>query len=479
MRRVSVTVLASIVALLTAGCRPQSGDPAVGLTPNSRLVIGFGLTTGQSAEAGIEQVIQNLTLEALVSLGRDGRPVAWLAEGWESSPDGLALRVQLKPGVRFHDGTPLTATTVASVLSKRLPTALGPAMEQIESIRARSETELEFSLRRPSRFVIEALYVPIQDPSSSAGTGPFQVTTRSADQVDLVANPHHHAGKPAIDNVQIRGFSSVRAAWADMLRGDVDVLYEVGADALEFLKPSDQVKLFTFPRTYAYAVVINVNKPYLRDRRFRQQLNAAVDRGALIRDVLGGLGRPAGGSVWPDHWAYDSSLPSFGYAPSRVQSAIPRLKLLTTEPSHERMALVVQQQLGQVGVTVELESATLDLALGRVQTGDFDLFLADIGLGPTLGRANLFWRSGSPYNVGGYSSSEVDQALDAIQGAVADDAYREGVAAFQRAIVDDPPAIFLAWSERARAVSTRFEVPVEPNRDVLSILRLWKPAASD
>ena len=46
-------------------------------------------------------------------------------------------------------------------------------------------------------------------------------------------------------------------------------------------------------------------------------------------------------------------------------------------------------------------------------------------------------------------------------------AYKAGVAAFQRAILDDPPAIFLAWSERARAVSTRFDVPVEPERDIL------------
>jgi hypothetical protein len=49
------------------------------------------------------------------------------------------------------------------------------------------------------------------------------------------------------------------------------------------------------------------------------------------------------------------------------------------------------------------------------------------------------------------------------------------VAALQRAIVDDPPAIFLAWSQRARAVSTRFHVPVEPGRDILSTLRLWRP----
>src|SRR5262249_42495919 len=56
-----------------------------------------------------------------------------------------------------------------------------------------------------------------------------------------------------------------------------------------------------------------------------------------------------------------------------------------------------------------------------------------------------------------------------------DEQYREGVADVQRAVVHDPPAIFLAWSRRARAVSRRFEVPAEPNTDVLATLRLWRP----
>jgi len=70
-----------------------------------------------------------------------------------------------------------------------------------------------------------------------------------------------------------------------------------------------------------------------------------------------------------------------------------------------------------------------------------------------------------------------DAALDRVRHAANDDEYRAGVAAFQRAMIDDPPAIFLAWSQRARAVSSRFEVPVEPGRDVLGTLRLWRPAA--
>jgi hypothetical protein len=45
--------------------------------------------------------------------------------------------------------------------------------------------------------------------------------------------------------------------------------------------------------------------------------------------------------------------------------------------------------------------------------------------------------------------------------------------------MEDPPALFLAWSVRARAVSRRFIVPAaEPGRDVLSTLRLWKPSST-
>ena len=69
----------------------------------------------------------------------------------------------------------------------------------------------------------------------------------------------------------------------------------------------------------------------------------------------------------------------------------------------------------------------------------------------------------------------VDAALDRVRHASNDADYRAGTAAFQQAIEDDPPAIFLAWSDRSRAVTRRFDVQAETGRDVLSTLRLWKP----
>jgi hypothetical protein len=77
-----------------------------------------------------------------------------------------------------------------------------------------------------------------------------------------------------------------------------------------------------------------------------------------------------------------------------------------------------------------------------------------------------------------FASAAVDSGLDRIQRARSDEEYRVAVAAFQSAVAADPPALFLAWAEAARAVSTRFEIPAESSGiDILSVLRMWRPVA--
>jgi peptide/nickel transport system substrate-binding protein len=371
----------------------------------------------------------------------------------------------------------LTAAQVRDLLDKQLPSSLGPAMKDVVQIRAVSETQLEVSLKQRSAFLIEGLEVPVGKPGPSPiGTGPFSVTNAQGDrnQVELGANERYYGTKPFIDRIVIEPYRSVRSAWADMLRGDVDMLYEVGVDELDSLQPSSGTKVFTFQRPYAYIAILNVQKPYLRDPGFRRELNAAIDRDALIRDVLKGHGAAATGPVWPNHWAYSTELPRFHYEPRTVKPGR-RLTCLFPDASLERLALEVQRQLRAVGISLDLELTTLDKYYQRTQAGDFDVAIADARHGPNLLQPYQFWHSGSPANWGHFSSPAVDTSLDSIRHAPDDAAYKDGVAAFQRAIIEDPPAIFLAWSERARAVSTRFAVPVEPGRDVLSTLRLWRP----
>ena len=468
----------TVILASVAGCG-RLAAPATTSNQLTTLTVGFGLPTGADPQFGIQQLERNLALEFLLDEeARDGRPRPWLAESWSQTPDGLTWRFRLRPSLTFHTGKPVTAEIVSAILAKDLPKNLGPAFDDVDKIRAVSDREIEFSLRRRSAFVLEGLDVPIAEPGSPLiGTGPFYVADDKSDRVEMRANDRYHLGKPHIDRVVIKAYASLRAAWADMLRGQVDMLYDVGMDALGSLQRSNAVKIFAFQRAYAYTVILNVRKPYLRDAGLRRTMNAAIDRQELVSQALNGHGTPALGPVWPYHWAFDPSSPGFRYQPVPVvRSGLRPLTCLIFDPSSsERLALALQKQLQVIGIDLKLEVVSADKILERLETGDFELILIDAAVGPGLVFPYLFWHSGGPYNWGGFSSQRVDLALDAIRHSADDEEYKAGVAAFQRAVVEDPPAIFLAWSERARAVSRRFEVPIGSERDVLKTIRLWRP----
>ena len=482
---------AAVCMLLAGGCAGAKRDertPAV-----ATLRIGFGLATGATTAIGIQQAARNIALEGLVSVGRDGRTTASLAESWTPTPDRLAWRIHLRKPLSFHDGTPVHAEVIREILKGQLPQVLGTAIEDVADIKTLSDHDLELTLRRASTFPMERLDVaviqkpePETDPASPAtkpipiGTGPFAIVRQEGNEIEMRANDSYYAGRPFIDRVIIRPYQSVRAAWADLLRGEVDMVYDVGVDALASLEASKEIRTFTFQRAYEFLVLLNTRKPYLADPSIRRALNEAIDREALVRDAFRGHATPAEGPVWPRHWAHSADLPRFGFRPKPLPAHVRlRLKCLFVDQSHERLALMIQQQLRPIGVDLDLESvATAEEVTARLEKGDFDAFLADFLQGPNLARPYLYWHSGGPNNYGRYSNKQVDAALDSIRHSSDDNGYRAGVAAFQRAMVDDPPAVFIAWRERARAVSTRFAVPEDPDTDVLRSIHRWRPVAA-
>jgi peptide/nickel transport system substrate-binding protein len=354
---------------------------------------------------------------------------------------------------------------------------MGPAFRDVKDIAAISDEQLEFRMNRRSTFLLESLDFSIQkggDPP--VGTGPFYAKDplKGSSEVELFPHQNYYGGKPGIDRLFVRGYTSIRSAWADMLRGRVDMLYEISDDATDLLEGSTQVQAYTFQRPYAYAAILNVRRPALRDAAVRRALNAAIDRARIVNDALEGHGAPADGPLLPSHWAYDNTADRFEYNPELLRGLT--FKCLYLERSHERLALVLQQQLQAAGVQVILEKAPVDEGSARIYSGDFDAALVDVANGPLV-RSYLFWHSEGPNNWGRFASRAVDDALEEIQHAADEPAYRSAVARFQRAMVHDPPAIFLAWSERTRAVSTRFDVRAEPGQDILRTLRVWGPAA--
>ena len=125
-----------------------------------------------------------------------------------------------------------------------------------------------------------------------------------------------------------------------------------------------------------------------------------------------------------------------------------------------------------------VKDATQEEVIAAMSANAFEAVLADPISGPTLFRLYRRWysRIAVPKPV---TSQAIDDALDSIRHAASDDDYRAGVSAFQQAMLDAPPAIFIAWGERARAVSKRFVVTApDKQRDILNTLRLWRPSGA-
>jgi peptide/nickel transport system substrate-binding protein len=458
------------------------------------------------AELGVGQLANVFfNFESLTINGIDGRALPRLAETWQWENNDLRLRINLRSGVVLHDDRPLTPEIAAGLVRLAVShppnVARYPSFSDIASVSAGEGLQLVIDLTRPSAMLPEDLTVPLDVGPESTGTGPFRIVSKEPEVV-LERFDKYYMGRPSIARVVIRSFDTLRTSWASLLRGTVDMVYDVPADAVEFIR-SDDIDVIPFPRWYQFVIAFNSQKGPLRSPIVRRALNLAVDRQNLIDKVLQGRGTPSTGPVWPKFWAYDSSITPYGFDPTEAQALLDRagfpmpvtsdvaelpparLRITCLVPENfsvwERVALEVQKDLFDIGVDMQFTALPVEGFVGRVQTGQFDAILNDIISGPTPGRASIFWRSArtfkGPYNIFGYENQEADRLIDVFRASTNDAAIRSATRRLQRVFLDDPPALFIAWNERARAINRRFQVPDDAGRDpILSVAR-WVAGA--
>jgi peptide/nickel transport system substrate-binding protein len=275
---------------------------------------------------------------------------------------------------------------------------------------------------------------------------------------------------------------------------------DVPQDAVEFIS-NDAVQVIPFERRYQFLVAFNSNKRPFSSPLVRRALNAAVDRDALITAVLRGHGVPSSGPLWPKYWAYDPSSGALKYDPALTASLLDsagyhagsvrassegppaRLRFTCLLPSNfnilERVALELQKQLYSAGIDMQFQVIPIDEYDARIRDGKFEAVLVDLISGPTPGRTYIFWRSGRQFkglNVFGYENPEAEKFYDILRTSTNDGAVRSATRGLQKALLDDPPALFLAWNQHARAVRRDFQIPQEPGRDPIQSLWRWTPA---
>jgi peptide/nickel transport system substrate-binding protein len=482
------------------GCSDSTATP--GVRSDLALRVGLPVPARRTPQAiGPRQVVSVITNDSLLRMGRNGHPVARLAQRWEPIDGGKSLDIVLRPGLKFQDGSPITAADVKASLDRSLST---PATESqygllrdIERIDDAGD-RVRLHLKRPSMLLLENLEVPIRKGGTGERqltAGAFYVESESPDVTILRSNPFHYAGRPAIGTVHVKTYATVRSAWTSMMRDEVDFLLQVPDEAREFVEDSTGVHVFSFRYNYVSTLVFNVARTPFQSSAVRRALNSAVDRNAVVENVLNGHGLAAQGHVSPDHYAYDTARPPYRFDPATADRLLAEAGYASRRPSgpgempsrlhftcliaadvapYDRVAILIQKQLFDLGVDMRIEEVPIERFVQRITTGDFDSALVGLAAGSGMLVPYQFWysRSGSGFIKTGYTAG--DAALEALRDAENDEAFRAAALQFQEVLHDDPPAIFLYWPQMSRAVNRRFDVP-DPSRDVLTTMPDWRP----
>jgi ABC-type transport system substrate-binding protein len=242
-----------------------------------------------------------------------------LARSWRVLGSGLEIRVELEPGVTFHDGRALTAGDVQFTLDavrdpRRGIDHLRPLLDDVEAIELVSPRELRLRLKRPSGWVLRALAeIPIlpmhiYDGSlvgggALIGTGPWRLASNKAGVVHLTRHDRYWGGAPAIADLEFVHEPDAAVALREAKRGGLDL---IGA-----LIPVHWPEQANAPGIVAGFRPLELDPPRLRylafnsarapldDPRVRHALALLVDRRTISRRVFDGLARPALWPIWP------------------------------------------------------------------------------------------------------------------------------------------------------------------------------------
>ena len=362
---------------------------------------------------GALQVLSGLG-DTLYRIDASGRLEPSLAVGWpQTSADGLRVRVQLRRGVRFHDGTPFNAA--AMVFSLRRFLAIGKLSyllgDRVSAVRAVDADTLELTLKRPYSAVAELLSAVNLTPLSPTayrhhgrrflnerfvGTGPYRLTFFNPQQQRLDPYGGYWGPRPANGGIDLVGLSNSTALFGALSSGEVDVLLSTSLEvdqqaALSRRAARGQLREGSGPALEIGYLTLLTDKPPLADPRLRQAVALSLDRRTISRRValnqrppLRDLVPPSlpgsDPTAWPDYNPQQARrlYRQAGYCRGR-RLTLP-LTFRSNIPADRLFALTWQAQLRRdLGDCVQLEVTGMESTTAYRQLGDgsFPLILLE------------------------------------------------------------------------------------------------------
>ncbi|MED2978465.1 peptide-binding protein [Bacillus swezeyi] len=500
----------------------QGGDLIAGSTGEPTLF--NSLYSTDTASSDIERLIYNTLLDVNEKLEVENQ----LAEDVKESEDGKTFNVKLKEGIKFHDGEEMTADDV--VFTYSIPMSddyvgeRGSNFEVIESVTKKGKYEVEFKLKNPDPYFYNVTLtsygilpkhilkdVPISElgehefnRKNPIGTGPFKFKEwKEGQYVKVEAFDDYFAERARLDSITYKIIPDSNAAMSQLQAGDIDYLVVTPGPDNKTAEKFNNVKMETdLGLNYTY-IGWNERNELFKDKKVRQALTYALDRQAMVDQVLDGDGEIANIPESPLSWNYPENkddIKTFSHDPEKAKKMLKEagwddtdgdgildkdgkkfsfvIKTNQGNKTREDLAVVVQQQLKEVGIEAKPQIVEWSALIEQMNppNWDFDAMIMGWSLATFPDQSNIFHSKEAEkgLNYVWYQNKELDKLLDKAKTLKDREDYKKAYEDIYEILAEDQPYTFLYYTNYHRAMPTNMKGYVfHPKEDFYKAENWW------
>ncbi|REJ35885.1 MAG: peptide ABC transporter substrate-binding protein [Bacillota bacterium] len=422
-----------------------------------------------------ETVLRNI-YDGLVTRGPDMQPVPELAESI-TQIDDTTWEFKLRRGVKFHDGTEMTAHDVAFSINRYVREGamggqtsprkdlLGPVThaDPVDDYTVRVYLSQPWSVFLP--YLVHHMVVPasvgdglVEHP---IGAGPFKfVEWVRGSHIVLERFDDYYGGAPDLGRsgpapakrVIFRVIPENATRLAALMAGEIDIMAAVPVHAVPDIQRHPNLELRPVMGTRSYFTELNVRRPPFDDKRVRQAMNYAIDVNLVIDRLLDGLGQPLSTVLSPLSFGHNDDLVPYPYDPDKARQLLAEAGYpngftfeLSVEDRRRDVAEAYAFMLSQIGVTARVRVwGDYNSMVDAMRRGELDAMMTDWG-DSTMDPTGIFvpkLRTGDRGNYGGYSNPEVDRLIELAESTSDPRERATAYRAAQAIVYEDAPMIF-------------------------------------
>ncbi len=425
----------------------------------------------------VGRIVYASMCDKLVDITPELEIIPQLATEWEYSSDGKSLKMTLREGVVFHDGTPFNAEAVAANINRSQTLEESRRKSELSSVTGTevlSEFEIRFDLKAQdatllAQFADRAGMMVSPTAAEAAGanfglnpvcSGPFSFDQRVAqDRIVLKRFPDYwNAGAISFDSVTFLPIPDTTVRLANLQSGDIDMLERLAATDLTQAEGDAGINVQSAVSLGYQGITINVNNSdkggaWGDDKRLRQALSYALDREAINQVVFEGAFAPGNQPFPPNSPWYDTDHP----VPARD---VEKAKALLAEAGYPdgidldvqvpnttvplQLMQVVQSMATEAGIRINITSKEFATLLADQSAGEYQA--SQIGWSGRVdpdGNIHQFMTTDGGINDSKYSNPEVDNLLNAARVSTDLAVRKQSYDAARDILIDEMPIVYL------------------------------------